>query len=65
MKYDLIMVDDVIHIFKTFEENGPIIKCYPNGLIELYEVLGYGNEELFIGYHDNLYSAIKEAETLL
>jgi len=55
--------DGVIELWEFFEEGGPIVRCYPDGRIELFEVPQYGGEERPYGNYPTLCAALKEAET--
>lgn len=55
--------DGVVEMWDFFEEGGPIVRCFPDGRIELYEVPQYGGEERFYGNYPTVCAALKEAES--
>lgn len=55
--------NDLIEITDFSEGGGSLIRCYPDGRIELYEVPQYGGEERFCDYYPTINAALKEGDT--
>jgi hypothetical protein len=51
----------VLEIWSFSEDGGPLIRCHPNGTIELWDVPQYGGEPKFCDYFDTINAAIEEA----
>lgn len=54
---------ECIELSKIIEEGGPIIRCYPDGQIKLFEIPQYGGEEYDLGHYTTLHAAITAAES--
>jgi len=52
-----------IELWDFSEEGGGIVRCYPDGKIELFEVPQYGGEERPWGYYPTICAAFAEAKT--
>lgn len=52
--------DGMVELWDFFEEGGPIVRCYPDGRIELFEVPQYGGIERFVGNYPTICAALKE-----
>jgi hypothetical protein len=44
------MPKDFVELYNLSEGGGPIIRCYPNGNIRLFEIPQYGGEETDHGF---------------
>ena len=55
--------DGEIHIYNLFEGGGGLIRCRPDGIIELYEIPQYGGEERYWGVCKSIQSALEESRT--
>ena len=53
--------DGVIEIWDLSEGGGAIVRCYPDGRIELFEVPQYGGDEWSFGTYPTICAAFKEA----
>ena len=51
----------VIEMYRFIDGGGPIIRCHPDGRIELSEVPQYGGEESEYGNFPTLNAAMAEA----
>lgn len=52
--------DGMVEIYNFFEDGGPIIRCYADGRIELFEVPQYGGEERPYGNYPTICAALDE-----
>lgn len=50
---------DCIELYNLSEEGGPIIRCYPDGSINLSEIPQYGGEETDHGFFRTINEAIE------
>jgi len=57
------MKDGTIEVWDFFEEGGLLVRCYTDGVIELFEVPQYGGEERSYGVYPTLHAAIVEGKT--
>lgn len=55
--------DGVIELWDFLEEGGPIVRCFPDGRIELFEVPQYGGEEQPYGNYPTICAAFDEAKS--
>jgi hypothetical protein len=55
--------DDHLELWDFCEGGGPIVRCYPDGRIELFEVPQYGGFEQEHGNYPTVYAALKEAKS--
>jgi hypothetical protein len=53
----------MIELWNFSEGGGPIVRCYMDGRIELFEVPQYGGVERFIGNYPTICAALAEGET--
>lgn len=54
--------DGTVEIWDFFEEGGPIVRCFPDGRIELFEIPQYGGEERPYGNYPTICAALAEAD---
>lgn len=54
--------DEMIELWDFFEEGGCIVRCYPDGRIELFEVPQYGGVERSYGNYPTVCAALAEAK---
>ena len=55
-------LDGIIELWDFFEEGGGIVRCHPDGRIELFEVPQYGGEERPHGNYPTINAAFAEAK---
>lgn len=55
--------DGILELTDFSEGGGPLIRCHPDGRVELYEVPQYGGMERFEGDFPNVCAALAEAST--
>ena len=53
--------DGVIEFWDFSEGGGAIVRCYPDGRIELFEVPQYGGDGRSLGNYPTICAAFKEA----
>lgn len=53
---------DHIEIWDFTEGGGPVVRCYPDGRIELFEVPQYGGEERPYGNFPTINAALELAK---
>lgn len=53
---------DHIEIWDFMESGGPVVRCYPDGRIELFEVPQYGGEEQPYGNFPTINAALELAK---
>lgn len=54
--------DGMIELWDFCEGGGPIIRCYPDGRIELFEVPQYGGKEREYGNYPTICAALNEGK---
>ena len=55
--------DGTIEIWDFHEDGGPIVRCFPDGRIELFEVPQYGGEERSYGNYPTICAALAVGKT--
>lgn len=52
----------MVELWDLFQDGGPVVRCYPDGRIELFEIPLYGGEEREYGNYPTICAALDEAK---
>jgi len=63
MNFTAKFEDGVLELSSISECGGPVVRCFPDGRIELFEIPQYGGEERKYGNYPTVCAALKVAET--
>jgi hypothetical protein len=55
--------DGTIEIYDLHEEGGSLVKCLPNGIVELWEIPQYGGIERYVGEFKTIQEALNEGKS--